>query len=173
MLKSTLQSTCKRLTNKREGISLFQKDHVFTQVNGRSKNEILQYISEKAEDLQITNDQPGLLTDLLKREDEVSTGLQQGFAIPHTKSSAVKTASLLFLELEQPIEWGSFDDLPTSYLFTLLVPLEEANVTHLKLLSGIATSLMEPAFIEKIQPGQTADYYYEVIEQQLKEGITQ
>ena len=109
---------------------------------------------------------------MLTREDEVSTGLQQGFAIPHTKSSAVQTASHI-LELEQPIEWGSFDDLPTSYLFTLLVPLEEANVTHLKLLSGIATSLMEPAFIEKIQPGQTADYYYEVIEQQLKEGITQ
>ncbi|MFB8733007.1 PTS sugar transporter subunit IIA [Bacillus sp. SL00103] len=75
-----------------------------------------------------------------------------------------------FLELEQPIEWGSFDDLPTSCLFTLLVPLEEANVTHLKLLSGIATSLMEPAFIEKIQPGQTTNYYYEVIEQQLKRG---
>ncbi|KPN12792.1 PTS glucose transporter subunit IIA [Bacillus australimaris] len=152
---------------------MFQKDHVFTKVNGRSKNEILQYISEKAEDLQITHDQAGLLTDLLKREDEVSTGLQQGFAIPHTKSSAVQKASLLFLELEQPIDWGSFDDLPTSYLFTLLVPLEEANITHLKLLSGIATSLMEPDFIEKIQPGQTADYYYEVIEQQLKEGITQ
>lgn len=75
---------------------MFQKDHVFTQVNGRSKNEILQYIAEKAEDLQITNDQAGLLSDLLIREDEVSTGLQQGFAIPHTKSSAVQTASLLF-----------------------------------------------------------------------------
>lgn len=112
MSKSTLQSICKRLTNKREGISLFQKDHVFTQVNGRSKNEILQYIAERAEDLQITNDQAGLLSDLLTREDEVSTGLQQGFAIPHTKSSAVQTASLLFLELEQPIEWAALTICP-------------------------------------------------------------
>ncbi|BBP86803.1 hypothetical protein BsIDN1_04210 [Bacillus safensis] len=56
---------------------MFQKDHVFTQVNGRSKNEILQYISEKAEDLQITNNQAGLLADLLTREDEVSTGLSK------------------------------------------------------------------------------------------------
>lgn len=96
MRKSTLQSTCKRLTNKREGISLFQKDHVFTQVNGRSKNEILQYISEKAEDLQITNNQAGLLADLLTREDEVSTGLQQGFAIPHTKAPLYKRLHFFF-----------------------------------------------------------------------------
>ncbi|MGE6631893.1 PTS sugar transporter subunit IIA [Bacillus sp. NPDC077027] len=151
---------------------MFQKDHVFTQVNGQSKNEILQYISEKAENLHITNDPAGLLRDLLKREEEVSTGLQQGFAIPHTKSQSVQVASLLFLELAEPIDWGSFDDLPSSYLFTLLVPEDEANVTHLKLLSGVATSLMEPAFVDKILPGQTADYYFNVIEQQLKEGIT-
>ena len=96
MSKSTLQSTCKRLTNKREGISLFQKDHVFTQVNGQSKNEILQYISEKAEDLHITNDQSGLLTDLLKREDEVSTGLQQGLPFSYKKLHCTNGFTSLF-----------------------------------------------------------------------------
>ncbi|WP_235675214.1 PTS sugar transporter subunit IIA, partial [Bacillus altitudinis] len=78
--------------------------------------------------------------------------------MPHTKTSPVQTPSLLFLQLQQPIQSRTFHHFPTTYLFTLLLPLQHPNLTHLKLLSPIPTTLIHPPFIQNIQPPQTPHY---------------
>lgn len=129
----------------------FTEEHICFQVPGEQKLDVLKYVADKAEELNICDDPKGLLADLLHREDEFSTGLQDGFAIPHARSSHVKEASILFLKTEHAIEWGTMDDQKVHYLFSLLVPKENEGNVHLMMLSQLATCLLEDDFKEYVK----------------------
>ena len=57
--------------------------------------------------------------------------LGNGIAIPHCQSDCVKEALFTLVKLDEPIEWGSLDDLPVNYIIMLAAPNSSDNV-HLK-----------------------------------------
>lgn len=82
------------------------------------------------------------INDINKREEEYSTGIGFGFAIPHAKSQYVKEASIAFAKTEELIEYNSIDDTPVNVFFMLAVP-EGGNQEHLKIISTLARKLMK------------------------------
>ena len=82
---------------------MLNEKNIFFNLDTTNKQEVLEFISNKAVELNISDNKEGLLGDLNKREGEFSTGLQDGFAIPHAKSEYVKTPTILFLKLNSPI----------------------------------------------------------------------
>lgn len=129
----------------------FTEEHICFQVPGKQKLDILKYVAAKAKELNICDNSEGLLIDLLHREEEFSTGLQDGFAIPHARSSHVKEASILFLKTEDEVEWGTMDGNNVHYLFSLLVPKENEGNVHLMMLSQLATCLLEDDFKDYVK----------------------
>ncbi|AWI80017.1 MAG: PTS IIA-like nitrogen-regulatory protein PtsN [Betaproteobacteria bacterium HGW-Betaproteobacteria-13] len=92
---------------------------------------------------------------LFARERLGSTGLGQGIAIPHGRIKGLKDAAGAFLRLEAPVQFDAPDGRPVNMLFVLLVP-EQANETHLQLLSELAQMFSDRGFREQLQAAPDA-----------------
>jgi len=130
---------------------MLNEQNIFLDLNVVNKQDVLEFISKKAYELNICENELGLLADLNHREEEYSTGLQDGFAIPHAKSQHVKKTTILFLRLNTSIEWGTMDDTEVQYVFALLVPKENEGNIHLQMISKLAVCLLEDDFKEFIK----------------------
>ena len=64
---------------------MIREEYIFFDVDAASKEQLLDFISGKALEFGITDSKEGLKDAFLKREAEYTTGLQDGFAIPHAK----------------------------------------------------------------------------------------
>lgn len=150
-----------------EGIMEFNKDNILLNVDVKDKTELFYYIAQYAKENNIINDELELVLAFLNREEEVSTGLQDSFAIPHAKSDFIKVPMVLFLKLTNPIEWETFDEKPVSNVFALLVPSECKGTLHLEMISKIATSLLEEDFINSVKNSSDKDE----LEKQIKKAM--
>lgn len=130
---------------------LIQERYIFLNENYQSKKDVLSFIAKKAKEFDICDSEDGLLEDLLKRESEFSTGLQDGFAIPHARSKHVKTVSVFFIRNASKLDWETLDDSEVHNLFALLVPEENEGNIHLQMISTLATCLLEDDFKDKIK----------------------
>ena len=130
---------------------LIEDNYIFLNEDYKSKQELLSFIAAKAEELNICDTKEGLLEDLLAREAEFSTGLQDGFAIPHARSTHVKKVSVFFIRNKSVLDWETLDDSEVHYLFALLVPKENEGNIHLQMISKLATCLLEEDFKDKIK----------------------
>lgn len=130
---------------------MIEDNYIFLNEDYKSKQELLSFIAAKAEELNICDTKEGLLEDLLAREAEFSTGLQDGFAIPHARSSHVKKVSVFFIRNKFVLDWETLDDSEVHYLFALLVPKENEGNIHLQMISKLATCLLEEDFKDKIK----------------------
>ena len=83
---------------------------------------------------------------VLKREEEGSTGVGEGVAIPHAKTSAVTRPGLAFMRCLDGVEFDSLDGQPAKLFFLIAAPDSKDNV-HLDVLSRLSTLLMDPDFI--------------------------
>ncbi|MBN8441996.1 MAG: PTS IIA-like nitrogen regulatory protein PtsN [Thauera sp.] len=86
---------------------------------------------------------------LFARERLGSTGLGQGVAIPHGRIKGLKEAAGAFLRLSTPVQFDAPDGRPVNLVFVLLVP-EQANETHLQLLSELAQMFSDRNFREEL-----------------------
>lgn len=130
---------------------MLKEENIFLDKQLKTKEEVLSFIADKAFEKGITDNKNGLLEDLWKREEEYSTGIQDGFAIPHAKSTHVKEAAILYIKTMDEIEWETLDDSDVKYIFNLLAPAENETNIHLQMLSKIATCLMDEDFIEVVK----------------------
>lgn len=146
----------------------FDKDSVLTEVDIKDKLALLKYISESATKIGIATDAVKLDESFQEREQEFSTGLEDGFAIPHAKTSTVKEVGIIYVRLKNAIEWETYDDKPVSDVFALMVPPENAGTSHLQMLAKLSTALLEDSFKEKLrsltEAKEIADYISQEIE---------
>lgn len=129
----------------------FTANDVFLDVDEQSVASFLEFAAKAAKDAGFTDDVSELKRSFLEREKEFSTGLEDGFAIPHAKTAAVLRPGFLYFRLTQPIDWQTYDEQPVSDIFTLMVPPENAGDEHLKMLANLSTALLEDDFKVKLR----------------------
>jgi PTS system nitrogen regulatory IIA component len=95
-----------------------------------------------------------VVSALSQREKLGSTGLGQGVAIPHGRIKGLKQAEGVFVRTKAPIEFAAPDGAPVSMVFIMLVP-EQANESHLRLLSELAQIFSDRGFRDRL--GEAAD----------------
>ena len=111
------------------------------------RDAALDAIVAAAVDQGIVDDAAALRAAFLKREAEGTTGMVDGYAIPHAKTDAVKRASVLVLKADGPVaSWETLDGAPVTCAIALLVPESEAGTSHLQILSKVATALTDDSF---------------------------
>ena len=95
-------------------------DNVFLGLDLASRDGALSFVSNEAVKLGIADDADELMAAFLKREDEGSTGMMDGFAIPHAKSATVKRAAVVVVKDDGGIEgWESMDGAPVNVAIAL------------------------------------------------------
>lgn len=121
--------------------------NVFCGQTVENRDAALALISERAVEAGIAEDSAALYAAFLKREAEGTTGMVEGFAIPHAKSDTVKAAQVMVLKSSEGIaSWETMDESPVTCAIALLVPESEAGTSHLQILSKVATALTDEAF---------------------------
>ncbi|CAM2974812.1 fructose PTS transporter subunit IIA [Paenibacillus sediminis] len=100
---------------------------------------------------------------VLRREQQSSTGIGFGVAIPHGKSAGVSKASLAFARFNKSIDWDSLDGSPATMAFMIAVP--EANVgnEHLQILVALSRKLIHEDFRQQLTDAQTPDEIIEIL----------
>ncbi|WP_423407067.1 fructose-specific PTS transporter subunit EIIC [Heyndrickxia sp. MSNUG] len=99
---------------------------------------------------------------ILKREEQSTTGVGDGIAIPHAKTSVVKDAAIVFGRSQSGIDYESLDGQPVHLFFMIAAP-EGANNTHLEALARLSTILMKADAREKLQSAKNEDEVLEII----------
>lgn len=121
--------------------------NVFCDQKVDDRDAALKFISDNAVAAGIADDADALLTAFLKREEEGTTGMVDGFAIPHAKTDAVKQASVMVLKAPEGVPgWDTMDEAPVTCAIALLVPEAEAGTSHLQILSKVAMALTDDDF---------------------------
>lgn len=131
---------------------MLREEYLFFDVDVTTKEEALGFISRKALELGLTDNEDGIKEDFLKREEEYSTGLQDGFAIPHAKSDFANKMGVFYVRCKHEIpDWETMDDKKVTDLFALIVPKKSADNEHLMMISRLATGLLEDDFKETVK----------------------
>lgn len=147
-----------------------QASHVFLDNPAATVEEALTFLSEKAVELGIADDASAVLDAFHKREEEGSTGMVNGFSIPHAKSDAIKSASVIVVKFANEIDdWETMDEEKIKIAISLLVPGAEAGTTHLKLLSKVAVMLMQEDFREAVKASEDPEAIAALINENLED----
>lgn len=86
-----------------------------------------------------------------KREEEVSTDMGFGIAIPHGKSDVVLDPFVVFAKLKKPIVWNEEENSKVNLIFMIGAPENSKDNVHLKILSQIAGKLMDEDFLNDLR----------------------
>ena len=99
---------------------------------------------------------------VIAREDSGSTGLGDGIATPHAKSSAVREAGLAAMVVPQGMDFAALDGNPSRLFFMIAAP-NSASDLHVQLLSKLATMLMDPDFKDALINAKSVDEFLQLI----------
>lgn len=104
-----------------------------------------------------------VVSALVQREKLGSTGLGQGVAIPHGRIKGLKQTLGVFVRTEAPIDFAAPDGALVNMIFVMLVP-EQANESHLRLLSELAQLFSDRGFRERLCEAPAAETVWALFE---------
>ena len=132
---------------KAEAADFVKVENVFVAENFASRDEVLSFVSNQAVKAGVADDADAVMNAFLAREAEGSTGMMEGFAIPHAKSDAITDAAVIVVKDDSGVTgWDTMDGAPVNVAIALLIPGAQAGTTHLKILSKVAEALMDEDF---------------------------
>ena len=130
-----------------EAADFVKVENVFVAENFASRDEALSFVSNQAVKAGVADDADAVMNAFLAREAEGSTGMMEGFAIPHAKSDAITDAAVIVVKDDSGVTgWDTMDGAPVNVAIALLIPGAQAGTTHLKILSKVAEALMDEGF---------------------------
>ena len=129
-----------------------------------SKAEVIDYMTRLMEKAGNLNDREAYKKGVLAREEEGTTGIGEGIAIPHAKSAAVKKAGLAAAVIKDGVDYDSLDGEPVELAFMIAAPEGGAD-THLEALARLSTMLMDPSFKEGLVNAESPEQFIRIIDE--------
>lgn len=149
---------------------LLNEKSIMLQAKANSKNEAI----DKLVDLMMENgnikDKEEYKNVVLKREEEGTTGIGEGIAIPHGKTDAVTKPGLAAMVVPDGVDFASLDGSPAKLLFLIAAPDTKDNV-HLDVLSRLSTLLMDTNFRQALYDAKTPEEFLKCIDQAESEKL--
>ena len=136
-------------------MGIIQEENIFLNQSMATQKDAFDFLAEQAKKLAISTEEDQVYQKLVERENEGTTGMMDGFAIPHAKDQSISQPSIIIVTLEHGIEWNSLDGQLIDFVIALFIPDSEAGTTHLKLLSAVARLLMRNEVTEQLKAAQS------------------
>nr|WP_288978927.1 fructose-specific PTS transporter subunit EIIC [uncultured Blautia sp.] len=129
----------------------------------KSKEEALdQVVALMAKSGKI-NDEEAYRKQVYAREEESTTGIGEGIAIPHGKCDAVDRPGLAAMVVKDGVDFEALDGEPVTLIFLIAAPNTKDNV-HLDVLSKLSVLMMDEAFSDSLRNARTVDEFLEIID---------
>lgn len=118
------------------------------------------------------NDEEAYRKQVYEREEESTTGIGEGLAIPHGKCDAVDRPGLAAMVVKDGVDFDSLDDEPVSLIFLIAAPNTKDNV-HLDVLSKLSMLMMDGDFADSLRNAGSVDEFLGIIDRadSAKESI--
>ena len=133
---------------------IIDTDNIVLDMTATDRDDALKQLADLVVKNGIATDADAVYQKYLKREDEGSTGMEQGIAIPHAQDASIKRSAMMVVRLQQPVEWKTFDNQPVDTMISFLIP-EHDNGDHLHYLSNTAKLLTHQSFIKQLKAAHT------------------
>ena len=104
---------------------------------------------------------------ILLREEQGTTAIGEGIAVPHAKSDSVKTPGLAAITVNGGVDYEAPDGKPSDILFMIAAPMD--GDLHLEILSRLMVMLMEPEFCNALRNAKTAGEFLQIIDKKERE----
>ena len=128
----------------------------------KSKSEALDQIVDLMVKSEKINDKEAYRKQVYAREEESTTGIGEGIAIPHGKCDAVTKPGLAAMVVKDGVDFDSLDGEPVTLMFLIAAPNTEDNI-HLDVLSKLSVLLMNEEFTESLRNAKTVEEFMTII----------
>ena len=133
-------------------MNLICENGIHLNENLKTKDETIKKLSEIAVKEGFAQDSKILYDAFIEREKTSSTGMMDGFSIPHAKSDTINKAQILVIRNNNGLsDWETLDDSEVKLVIAILVPNENVNETHLKVLSNVSRKLMSDENVQLLK----------------------
>jgi len=130
-------------------------DHINHDLVGSTKIEIIEELLGLMRDLNLINQYELALNDILDREGYLSTGLENGLAIPHAKTDSINELAIVFGLKKNGAPFESLDGKPAENIFLVLSP-KDTSGPHIQALALITRNLKDAQVRENIKKSKSA-----------------
>ncbi|HTO95389.1 MAG TPA: PTS sugar transporter subunit IIA [Bacteroidota bacterium] len=144
---------------------ILNENLVATGLAGTTKNDIIEAMIDLVASSPKVMDKEKVRKAIFEREEIMSTGVGNGFAIPHGKTEAVADIVAAFAVTAQPIDYQSLDEKPVRLVF-LLVGKDNLVGPHIKLLSRISRLMNKEEFRRRLLDLKTPKEILEAFRQE-------
>lgn len=143
---------------------LVNEQRINEQLQSKTKAEVLRELAALLEQDGKLSDRDVFLQSIHAREQQGSTGIGFGVAIPHGKSAAVIEPAIAFGRSSQGVEFDSLDGHPAKLFFMIAVP-EQSDNLHLQTLAKLSRKLMHESFRDELMHAKTKGDILHVLSQ--------
>ena len=137
-------------------------DCINIDLKGQTKSEIIDEMVDILYNNGKLNDREEYKKEILKREAQSSTGMEEGIAIPHGKTDAVKIPTVAIGISKKGVDYESLDGKP-SHLFFMIAAPANSNNSHIELLSKITTLLLEDDIREALVNAKSKEEVLDIL----------
>ena len=142
--------------------ALLSPQSIFIDTEITSKKKLLELIANVAAD-RSELPEATIYNNLLNRERLGSTGLGQGFAVPHARMDDLDRTIAFFFRLKEAVNFEAPDNQPVDLVFTIIIP-EEATEEHLLILSTLARIFSQQDVCDAIRKAASKEEIAAIIE---------
>ena len=134
-------------------------------LNGKpgSKSEAIDQVVDLMLKSEKIRDKEAYRKEVYRREEESTTGIGEGIAIPHGKCDAVIKPGLAAMVVKDGVDYDSLDGEPVNLIFLIAAPITKDNV-HLDVLSKLSRLLMDEKFSEDLKNAKDVDEFLSIID---------
>lgn len=142
---------------------LLKKELMIMDLKASTKIEAIDEMVAKLKEKNIISDEVVFKDLILKREEKSSTGLGEGIAMPHAKTSVVNTPAVLFARSNKGIDYDALDGEPV-YIFFMIAASEGAHDLHIDTLAKLSKMLLNDDFTQGLKTCGTPDEVYALVD---------
>ncbi len=143
-------------------IDLVNEEIVKTPLESRDKPDVLRELVQILKDAGQIDDYDAVLTAVQEREEKMSTGLQEGIAVPHGKSDSVSGLKLAVGISPEGLDYDALDGEPSKLFFLLVAPPDQSG-PHVAALSEIAKLALSKGLCKALIHAENAQEVVELI----------
>ena len=142
---------------------LLDKRSISLDAAPKSKNEALDQIVELMVKSGKIEDKEAYRAQVYAREEESTTGVGEGIAIPHGRCDAVRRPGLAAMVIKDGVDFDALDGKPVTLMFLIAAPNTKDNV-HLDVLSKLSVLMMDEEFAQNLRNAKTVDEFMEIVD---------
>lgn len=149
---------------------LLKKETMILALSASNKNDVIEELAGKLDEAGNLRDKQSFIKEIHHREEQSSTGIGEGVAIPHAKSKEVIEPAIVFGRSQDGIDYDALDG-EKSHLFFMIAASQGANDVHLQALSRLSTLLMDEGFRALLMEARTEKDILDAVDLKEKEKL--